>query len=87
MQMLLTRVPCFVSCAGSNSMFQIALGSNRFSGSIPASWLALPTLVLDLSNNSLTGSVPAAASSNPVMRELRLGQNKLSGPVSDSLDR
>jgi hypothetical protein len=41
--------------------------------------------VLDVSNNSLTGSVPAPASSNPVMLELRLGQNRLSGPVADSV--
>ena len=68
-------------------MSQVSLHSNRLSSSIPASWLALPTLVLDLGNNSLSGALPAPAPSNEVMRELLLGGNSLSGPVNASVER
>jgi hypothetical protein len=68
-------------------MSQVVLGSNQLTGSMPASWLALPALLLDLSNNSLSGSIPTPPSSNPVMRELLLGGNSLSGPVNASLAR
>lgn len=65
----------------------MSLSSNALSGSIPASWLALPTLLLDLSSNQLTGSLPAPPSDNPVLRELLLDGNKLSGPINASLAR
>jgi hypothetical protein len=68
-------------------MSQVSLASNGFSGPLPASWLGLPTLVLDLSNNRLSGSVPAPPGSNPVMRELLLGGNQLTGSLNTTLAR
>lgn len=79
--------PVSANPAGSSRMSQVALGNNQLTGSIPASWLALPTLALDLSSNQLSGSAPAPSSSNPVPRDLDLSRNRLSGPVSTSLDK
>jgi hypothetical protein len=73
--------------AGSSRMSQVSLASNSISGPLTASWLALPTLALDLSNNRLSGNVPAPPGSNPVMRELLLGGNQLTGPLNTTLSR
>lgn len=69
-------------------MSRLSFSSNRLSGSIPGSWLALPTNTLDVSSNRLSGSLPPpAGGSNPLLRELQLSNNSLSGPIDTSLDR
>lgn len=80
-------LPTATAGGGNNKMSEVSLSGNQLSSSIPPSWLALPTLVLDLSSNKLTGSVPTPTESNPVLRELLLGGNKLSGSVNNSLAR
>ncbi|KAG0053994.1 hypothetical protein BGZ83_012163 [Gryganskiella cystojenkinii] len=56
---------------------------NNLSGPIPQSFANLPLLILDLSHNRLTGSLPSSAPGWINLGTLNLEQNQLSGMVPD----
>jgi len=71
--------------AGVFQINKLLLGENQIAGSLPSYLAALPVVVLDLSSNRLTGSVPASVGSNFVMQELYLQGNQLSGSLPPAL--
>jgi hypothetical protein len=66
-----------------NEVLEVRLSRNQLSGPLP-SWLAsLPVILLDVSYNRLSGSLPAAAlGNNLVLQELLLAGNQFSGSLS-----
>eukprot|EP00775_Hariotina_reticulata_P002698 gene2698-2998_t len=71
--------------AGVSQINKVLLGDNQIVGSLPSFLAALPVVVLDLSSNRLTGSLPASLGSNLVMQDLHLQGNKLSGSLPPAL--
>jgi hypothetical protein len=71
-----------------NEILEVRLSRNQLSGPLP-SWLAsLPVILLDVSYNRLSGSLPAAAlGSNLVLQELLLAGNQFSGSISADMLR
>ena len=65
---------------------ELSLRNNRLAGTLPAWLFALPCLVLDVSRNRLTGRLPAWAGHNPLIREMTVEFNDLTGPLPDSFD-
>jgi hypothetical protein len=66
-----------------NEILEVKLSRNQLSGPLPDWLAALPVILLDVSHNKLTGSLPAAAlGSNPVLQELLLAGNRFSGSLS-----
>ncbi|KAL4655042.1 hypothetical protein ACB092_01G422600 [Castanea dentata] len=64
----------------------LSLSSNKFHGKIPESICNATSLrVLDLSNNSINGTIPHCISSmSNGLRVLHLGRNNLTGKISDT---
>ncbi|KAK9161979.1 hypothetical protein Syun_002881 [Stephania yunnanensis] len=78
------RLPSIKS--SSRTITQVYLSTNRFTGSIPDSYVdGLPNLgTLHLSNNLLTGSVPSSLFTKlPSLEFLSLGDNQLSGELQE----
>eukprot|EP00873_Tetraselmis_striata_P013072 jgi/Tetstr1/433336/TSEL_022622.t1 len=75
--------------SGMAALRELSLGGNRLTGTIPPAWLHLPQLeTLDLSQNSLTGPVPASGgtSTEPVrISKLYLAFNELTGTIPPEL--
>uniref|UniRef100_A0A0D6R0L6 Protein kinase domain-containing protein n=1 Tax=Araucaria cunninghamii TaxID=56994 RepID=A0A0D6R0L6_ARACU len=69
---------------GCRNLKHVYLGSNEFSGSIPAGFVGLKRLLrLDISDNNLRGVIPAGLRNLTRLVTLRLQDNVLSGPVPD----
>ena len=65
----------------------LALGSNRLTGSIPASIGKLTGLnLLYLGNNNLGGKIPASIGNLTSLTVLYAGNNRLTGSIPDSLE-
>ncbi|KAL9274078.1 Receptor-like protein [Drosera capensis] len=71
----------------AKNLEQLILSWNQLSGSIEnVRWGSLSSLVyLDLSNNSMNGSIPMSLFSIPSLQKLQLQQNRFSGQLGDSL--
>nr|GFC60187.1 protein kinase-like domain-containing protein [Tanacetum cinerariifolium] len=65
----------------------LAFSDNRLSGKIPKQILRLPslTMALDISLNSLSGSVPSEIKDLKMLSYLDLSHNNLSGTITSSL--
>ncbi|XVF64978.1 hypothetical protein PTKIN_Ptkin09bG0210000 [Pterospermum kingtungense] len=70
------------SCFNMESVEQIHLDGNNFTGPIPNALFNSSTLrVLNLRGNNLFGPIPAQIGSLPPLRILSLGNNQLSGSI------
>ncbi|GKB14122.1 leucine-rich repeat protein [Tanacetum coccineum] len=67
----------------------LALRYNRLTGKIPEQLLQLPSLTyfLDLSSNSLSGSIPSKVKDLKMLSYLDLSYNNLSGNITSSLGK
>ncbi|MCW5953809.1 MAG: hypothetical protein KIT69_16265, partial [Propionibacteriaceae bacterium] len=71
-----------------NSLEYLNISYNNIEGFIPFSMANLVSInYLDMSNNNLTGNIPAIVQLNlgPLLKELNLANNKLSGEIFDEL--
>lgn len=75
--------PCtwFGITCQEQQIIKISLNSKRLTGTLPSALDKLPSLqILDLSNNSLLGAIPATIGRLP-LQELDLSKNQLSGAL------
>ncbi|GJU55362.1 kinase-like domain-containing protein [Tanacetum coccineum] len=72
---------------GEKEKKELGLADNRVSGKIPKQIIQLPSLSigLDLSQNSLSGSIPLDIKDLKMMNILDLSSNNLSGTITSSL--
>lgn len=62
------------------------LHGNRFSSTLPQSWLQIPTLRrLDLSDNTLSGTIPATLANCSSLEFVHLNNNSFSGQLPKTL--
>ncbi|MQM21186.1 hypothetical protein Taro_054220 [Colocasia esculenta] len=81
-------LPSFSLCSFFSSDRIRSLSSNQFSGQIPPSIGGLSNLyVLDITNNSLTGSIPVSPGLDRLTncRHFHCGNNQLSGSIPEEL--
>jgi hypothetical protein len=70
----------------NQALTTIRLGNNEFSGPIPEDvWFVQFLNVLDLNNNSISGSISPAVADAGHLNTLYLGRNKLKGEIPEEL--
>lgn len=76
-----------IFCTDSKQVFAINLAQRSLIGNLPPEWYFFKDTLqlLDVSNNALTGPIPAEYGVFTRLRWLRLNRNNLSGELPDSL--
>ncbi|GKV22037.1 hypothetical protein SLEP1_g31941 [Rubroshorea leprosula] len=72
----------------AKNLTQLNIANNHLTGSIlSTNWSSLSKLInIDLSNNSLNGTLPTSLFGNPSLRSIALSQNQFSGRLNDPLE-
>ncbi|CAI9760106.1 unnamed protein product [Fraxinus pennsylvanica] len=63
------------------SLKYLYLEGNDFSGTIPSSLSTSPLVVLDISNNHLSGIIPSSVGNMTRLEQVSLSNNQLAGPI------
>ncbi|XP_062002952.1 receptor-like protein 19 [Rosa rugosa] len=67
-----------------SNVYYLSLSSNNFHGAIPKSICNASCIVLDLSNNSLSGNIPQCLTQSHQLSVIDLKRNNLSGTIPDN---